>query len=873
MTSLDEAYQFAVDLVRFQLQNQNTIPTEEQLATMLPWVIDSTCIFFANPELALDQDRLMRAIRMQISIYVPPSSILEDTDGHEPWLRAERDDIDWFFWNRYRGYLLNSKKLPTLVVSKIDDTTDDILSQLESPRREGAWSRKGLVAGQVQSGKTANYTGLICKAIDSGYKLVVVLAGLHNDLRAQTQIRLDEGLIGRDSANSERIGVGIISHDQQRIISLTNRNNDGDFKAAKAESMRIELGNVPIVVVIKKNVSVLKSFINWVQSNNRIVDAQKTIANMPALIIDDEADNASINTKNENEDPSRINELIRSLIMSFEKSAYVGYTATPFANLFINDDLTQEDLGQDLFPRSFIVALRPPSSYLGPADVFGMQALPELELPERSPLPIVRRVRDSESWVPDKHKSDCVPGPLPLSLKEALQSFILSVAARMARSQFQHNSMLIHVTRFNSVQAKVRDQVIDLLSAYKHVLKYGEESTSLHQQLRNLWESDFIPTRNQMLELRPDYFNADFRESWLDISNHLTRAVDSIEVRTINGTAKEVLDYNDSDSSLSVIAIGGDKLSRGLTLEGLTVSYYLRASKMYDTLLQMGRWFGYRPDYADVCRLYTTDSLASWYNEITTAAEELWQDFEYMSATSRTPMDFGLRVRRNPNGLLVTSPNKMKVASRHRISYAGTVSESIIFDSALDVRERNLDTYAKVLNKCKANQSQKSSETYLWQTHLHPIYRDIKSTEIIEFFETLIGHPHSRLAHPQLLNGYIKKSLQKDRLLNWTVVFIDKKGAELMSLFNDTKIGHSYRAPFGSESDNRYTISRLIDPKHEGLDLSDNEYIEAMSLTEKLWMSGQSLHRSKPDYPAYKAIRSVRPMERGLLLLYRSLAY
>ena len=137
--------------------------------------------------------------------------------------------------------------------------------------------------------------------------------------------------------------------------------------------------------------------------------------------------------------------------------------------------------------------------------------------------------------------------------------------------------------------------------------------------------------------------------SWEEVSSQLPDVVSDIQVRMINGTAKDALDYSEYEGAgLKVIAIGGDKLARGLTLEGLCVSYFLRASRMYDTLMQMGRWFGYRPGYLDLCRLYTTPDLSEWFGHIADAAEELREEFDIMAATGATPREYGLKVQSHP---------------------------------------------------------------------------------------------------------------------------------------------------------------------------------------------------------------------------------
>lgn len=317
------------------------------------------------------------------------AKILEDNRDHEEWLADARSSIEWNFWNRYKKYLEVDEKLPPLVVKNIDETTEEILKRLESPARKGAWDRRGMVVGNVQSGKTSNYTGLISKAVDAGYKIVIVLAGLNNDLRSQTQKRIDKGFLGRDTKKrdsydqtSSKIGAGLLpGFVEQPVIAVTSADANGDFKKTVHKSVTITPGGDPIVAVVKKNVTPLNNLLNWFTGTNN----SGKIAGIPLLLIDDEADNASVDTKAAKrigitetdadvleQDPTKINGLIRQILNCFSQSAYVGYTATPFANIFIyptDEENIDEKYGEDLYPRSFIVNLHAPSKDLYEAGV------------------------------------------------------------------------------------------------------------------------------------------------------------------------------------------------------------------------------------------------------------------------------------------------------------------------------------------------------------------------------------------------------------------------------------------------------------------------------------------------------------------------
>ena len=308
-----------------------------------------------------DAERLAKLFEERVSITQNLGSVLIER-GHQPWLDAARARIEPYYWNRYRQHL-TQEGFPNVGVTTLDEVTDRILRLMQDPSRDGPWDRRGMVVGHVQSGKTANYTGLMCKAADAGYKLIVIIAGVHNNLRSQTQRRIDEGFVGRDSARllSKRddMFVGVGRFDQtRRPVTFTNTLRD--FNKMTATGVGIPLQNLtePAVFVIKKNSSTLKNLIEWLTEHSSRGGGQSI--DEPMLLIDDEADNASINIRHGAGEVSRINGQIRDMLRIFERSCYIGYTATPFANIFIDPDTDDQMRGEDLFPRSFIVSLDPP---------------------------------------------------------------------------------------------------------------------------------------------------------------------------------------------------------------------------------------------------------------------------------------------------------------------------------------------------------------------------------------------------------------------------------------------------------------------------------------------------------------------------------
>jgi hypothetical protein len=829
-------------------------------------------------------ETLVREIEARVVVWQERSTSLEDRTGHEDWLSTAKSEINWSFWDRYRRFLEQVELLPPAVISRLDESTFRVLEQLELPTRSGEWDRRGLVVGHVQSGKTSHYTSLACKAADSGYKLIVVLTGTHDSLRSQTQLRLDQGLLGFDTQfqsrtdedKQARIGVGALpGAEELKIGSVTSSLQKGDFTKVRAQNFSVPIGEMPILLVIKKYGSILENLIDWVTTLNGVPvspeSKEKRVPDVPLLVIDDEADNASINTKDADETPTAINRKIRRLLKAFDKSAYVGYTATPFANIYSSKS---EDsvFGLDLFPRNFVENLKAPSNYFGPTRVFGLEAANDDEV--KPPLPIFRDVSDYSAWMPDNHKPAWRPDPsdFPQSLKDAIFGFFLACAARRARGQEnKHNSMLIHTTRYQLVQAEVAEQVEDFLRTSGYRLRYGDgNADSIWDELKNLWEEDFEKTSaNWDSKVQPLV--------WNDVRPQIMQAVDKIQIRIINGKSQDALEYYDNrKTGLSVIAIGGDKLSRGLTLEGLSVSYYLRATKMYDTLMQMGRWFGYRPGYEDLCRLYTTTTLRDWYREITAASEELRADFDDMAEKKGSPDDYGLRVRQSAAGLSVTAPSKMRSAKTITMTFSGDVSESVTFRVEDDIVKRNkanLDQFiARLLADSDLEYMSAAKDNGIGGNYA---WRDVPGTVVAEFFDSYQSDPMALRAKPQLLSGYIREGVERGELADWTVVLVTSSTPRNKRKIAGLDVGLTVRTPLNGIDDvrisKRYTIRRVLSPSDESLDLSDEQYVAAIAalraeLKEKEATQGKKF--KDPQYPRGATLRVQRPADRGLLLLY-----
>ena len=710
-----------------------------------------------------EAEALAREFETIHGITMSIGSTLQKNVGFEPWLDSAkaRNAIDSYFWERYQK-LLVMKGFSALVLAPFDSVTDRTLGLLENPKREGKWDRRGMVVGHVQSGKTANYTGLVCKAADAGYKVIIVIAGIHNNLRSQTQMRLDEGFTGFDSARllsnqpdtSKVIGVG--RYDSRRRPNVFT-NSLRDFNKATATSVATPLENLkqPALFVVKKNTYTLKNLLEWLREHNARRGGSSI--SEPMLLIDDEADNASINIRRGRDEVSPINGQIRQLLEIFDRSCYIGYTATPFANIFIDPDSDDEMFGDDLFPRDFIVSLDPPDNYFGPSRVF----VNDLEGAEQGQ--IIRHIEDNEDLLPLRHLISHDVVALPDSLRTAVRTFIVARAIRLARGQtYEHNSMLVNASRFNNVQNRLRDQIHVLVENIRHSIRVNgampEKQALSDPEIAALYEV-FVREYKRTSGL-----------SWRDVQHKLLESIAPVNVVAVNRISSSSLNYAEQEKSgLNVIVVGGYSLSRGLTLEGLSISYLLRNSMMYDTLMQMGRWFGYRPGYEDLCRIWMPEEAEGWYAHIADSIEELRDELRRMEAVSATPKEFGLKVRSHPDRLIVTARNKM--GSSQEISISVGLANQFIETAILCRDSENLETNrrAAIILSKKIRNAGLDSENAADKTGgklVHQVPADL----IMEFLLTFQNYPSSYLTDTEPVRGYIEDRISSE-LSEWDVLF------------------------------------------------------------------------------------------------------
>lgn len=712
---------------------------------------------FAN--VSEDQaERLARLLEERSGIHMGIGAVV-DTPEFRPWLHEARAAIDPHYWSRYKK-LLVSKRLPADVITSTDTVTDTILDRMGNPNDQGSWDRKGMVVGHVQSGKTQNYTGLVCKAADAGYRLIVVIAGIHNNLRNQTQARIDEGFVGRDTGRLEKketkdkprvIGVGKFD-DRKAPVSLTTTLRDFNKATATTNTSQIASYAVPVVLVIKKNSKTLANLVDWLKEHSTTHGTD--MVDQPMLLIDDEADNASIDIKYGKGEVSRINGQIRELLALFRRSCYVGYTATPFANIFIDPDNDSEVYKQDLFPRHFIIGLDAPTNYFGARRVF-IDGVPDDE--DTRPLHL-RYIADNADVLPVKHKIDHGLTDLPASMMDALRCFLVARVIRNLRGQAgQHASMLVNASRFTGVQGLIRNRLHERLKGIEDAVRVDGG----HQDAAE---------RNREIGELKRCWQAEYREAgptWDDIRQNLLAVVASTQVVSVNAASSASLDYENGGSGQTVVAVGGFSLSRGLTLEGLTVSYFLRNSMMYDTLMQMGRWFGYRPNYEDLCRIWMPQEAASWYAHIGEATEELQLELKRMQQANATPEEFGLAVRSHPSALMVTARNKMGAGKKHvMVGLSNSFLETVKLSAASSVLQRNREARDQLLEDLIAQGRGPDSAEDISGGLLVP---DVPWETIDDFLRAFENDRESILTDTRPVRSYIADRAH-DELGSWDIL-------------------------------------------------------------------------------------------------------
>lgn len=818
-------------------------------------------------EQALDMVRVPDGFRDSIRVRyeeettlpIRRANVLSGTGGPRPWFQ-EWDPSAGYYWLHQREYLIDRLGWNQADVGSLDDATDRILSHLEDPRLAGPaqFDVRGLVMGYVQSGKTASFCALAAKAADAGYKLVIILSGIHNSLRLQTQIRVNRAL-GLDPSGVPEPEAG------RRWIALTTPGLHGDFRPGTIDANVLQ-GNEHVLVVCKKNASVLRRLTRWIEN--------RAPATLPVLIIDDEADQASINTAGnrppvqEDSDlapddlddpqqiedelnPSVINGLVRSLVRSFSRVSYVAYTATPFANVLINHLAIDREVFQDLYPRDFIVALPRPYGYTGAERLFGREALPG-EHEGQAGLEIIDLVPEHEADLLTPRGQDvAIYDPvIHPSMRTAFLDFVLATAARIHRAANDiPATMLIHTHHRKPVQNLLGGRLREFVSEIRQLWRYDRQS--IRPALVERWDVGFRPVITSVDINRDVPFDA--------IEEQVDRFFrDPVPVLVLNSDSADVLDY-ETDPYLKAVVVGGNRLSRGLTLEGLLVSFYVRRTEYFDTLMQMGRWFGYRETYVDLTRIWTTAELSGWFRDLALAEEELRREIARYERENLTPLDFGPRIRSHP-AMMITAQNKMGSARTVTQNYSGYMLQTTAF--RLEDRawlQSNLDATRQLLADI-------GDPNHTHTTATRPVWDNVPWQTVDVFLSRY--HFDPRGSHEMgAIRQYLQAQARQDELVEWIIAMPGLAatdaalGTEPMLSVRGTPVNRISRTRLRNKP---YDIGTLVNPATAGAAPGTGD--EEIGLTPEQLADARASINDAGSFP--RALRRQRSARQGLLLLY-----
>lgn len=693
-----------------------------------------------------------------IQVSIEKNYVIEDDKKHKPWFDNYYKELENATrWDRYKDYLLYDKNFPKKVITSMQESLFKMTDLLGDPNGDN-FKRKGLIVGDVQSGKTANYIGLMNLATDANFKVMIVLTGTTNTLREQTQLRIEDGL-GISNGNA---GVNAIHNANYRFtdpVYLTSFEDDFKLSSKKNFQQSIEATNVPVVLVTKKNSTSLKNIYNWLVEYSKKSNADHIDSSL--LLIDDEADFASVNT-NDEKNPTSINREIRDILELFTKSSYVGFTATPYANIFINPKTDVEMFGQDLFPRDYIYVLGESSEYVGAQSIFS----DDPDLAKNKKMLVRLNPDELESYLPLKHKKTQIFNNLSPSMQDAINLFLIANVIRDLRgSKNSHRSMLINISRFMNLHDQVKTVVSEYLDRIKKDIRINSK-LPYEEALK-------IKTIASLKATFKKYYWNELDESisFEKIIFNMNDSIYNIKVGVVNSSSKEVDYIQNEKEGLRVIVIGGFALSRGLTLEGLLISYYYRNSVMYDSLLQMGRWFGYRNGYADLCRIFMTPKVINDFKFIALATQELKDDLAINSKRGLTPMQFGIKVRSGQVGLIITARNKMK--SGEQITAKVDFSKDIIETTTVNISEnnfnkKNIETIKQFIDD---HRDKIVSKIYPSKRNKGYGIIDVDKSDVIEFIKEFIPEKISSKFDSELIIKWLREN-QSDKLTKWDFAFV-----------------------------------------------------------------------------------------------------
>lgn len=720
-------------------------------------------------------------------------------------------------FTRFNAFKENIKFLPKSVIDAIDRDSTKILNNIPYPPNFDEFEVIGLVDGLVQMGKTTNMCAVVNKAIDVGYDIIIIFTGITKDLRDQGQKRFENDCFGLDSITNERVGIGKILSDID--IKLITRQDefdeggkiiDGDIGNEFSKYVVYKSGE-KYVFVCKRNTPVINRLIKWVKKqkfyNKELGKADK----VSLLVIQDECDQALVNTQPEGKNPAATNRALRNLFKLFTKKVSIGYTATPFSNIYSDPYPSNIAVyGSDFFPRDFIYLLKPPNNYYGPYEFLGEDAYPfTIDIDELD-------------------KNDNEYDNIPFSLKRSIVNYFVVGAVRNLRgTNNKNNSMLINIDPYTEPQQKIFDQVNNFVSELRRKLINGDDKF-LNEQVEVIW--------NDIVKKTPEVISKDIKRKDIDnkrnINFSLSEVIEKTKEYMLSKKNNEYLvkvmqvNYKNSDklvyeNGLHVIVIGGFKLSRGLTLSGLTISYFLRKSEQADTQLQSCRWFGYPGDYHDLIRLYTNNDVLELLKSSTAVIEALEEQIERMALANKTPSDFGLFIDKIGR-LRATAYNKMRNSTKidknkESESLAGQDFDIATFYTDNSINQRNKNVLDTFINKI-GEPSQDQKGAYVW--------RNISINAIVEFIRMIEIHPEARICDKSKLQRYMYKQYKNNSLLGMDIALIDINGGDEVYDVGDIKNIHTAkRSGKINEGDDFFEVNegRALTVRHLKYGLSEEE--------------------------------------------------
>lgn len=694
-------------------------------------------------------------------------------DPKKPWISVP--DSKGSCWQNYKKKL-EDNCFTYLSINNIQNASQKIISYLSETTEQDDPIR-GMVVGNVQSGKTANMAGVIAMAADYGYNFFVILTGTIDNLRVQTRNRLINDL------SYSSCGLDFVPLDY--LSSKT-------CNPHRLQDLFLNNSNKRYISVCLKNSTRLRELLNWINKDS------KAKANLKVLVIDDEADQAGVNTKDvDSTEQTTISRLIKNLVFgrnakdikqgNYKCMNYIGYTATPYAN-FLNES------GNDtLYPKNFISLLSPSPEYFGPQQIFGVSGV-------NDQLNIVNAI-SNEDLEAINNDSNVLKGNIPTSLKNALLWFTITVACFRYYKLKKPASMLIHtsqkVERHDAVSKAIEsflnknnynslEQDLSIVYKQQVCLLSLDDFKNLMEDYNELEKVNDYPAFEDLKPYLQDILNQDVThigladDNTLTYSNGLHLCVDNCSRKKIEDDSIEMrIVYPDDENPImkdspAFIVVGGATLSRGLTLQGLTTSYFLRSTSQADTLMQMGRWFGYRKGYELLQRLWLSSETFSRFNRLTKLDYDLRQELYSMEIKGLSPKNYGPKLDSFPDYklLVITAKNKRQSTIECQTTFYNKTAQTTWFYRDNNIINENFDNTLDFLNSLGAIDKEKIkslNNPYVQDNSI--MWFNVDYNKVIEYLKKLkIPHQAASFDDYDKLKQWYKSEYNRGAINNWTVI-------------------------------------------------------------------------------------------------------